>query len=350
MASRSAARVGAAARPDTAVDVRPLPDRDDRRAAAATVDPAGDEAPRAKGDFAAPGALPLLLSGRVVTADGIPLPEAEVFVLSHMAVGAADVTRYEVHSQPSAVSDEEGRFEIRADVAPAGSTLDVCVVSTRYRTHRHGLAMTGHLAPRMGIGPFEFRCGAADVELVLSTGPEVSFRVLLDDWVSTENLVAIRVLGPDGEIVETRSPDDFRLERPPARIWRLQPGDHALEAVLNVGESGLFRREFTVVEGCLDLGVIDLRGTVALCSVRLVDADGAEIEGGLVRVSSGDGATVMDAIHCSTRGSLVVPVPTRLGLLEIEHESAGRTVVSPAMFRHVAEDPIRRRVEVVLGE
>jgi len=288
-----------------------------------------------------------LLAGRVTTSDGAPIAHARLTVVS---VRDGDVeTEYEYGRRPGADTGVEGRFVIPWEEAPDHGVLRVVVESDLFLGSERIEMAPGVPNPDPAVGPFEAPVGAEDHEIVVHVGPEVGLHVALDDWATSKYIVGVRLLNARDEPLLVRNASEFDHRAPPARIHGLDTGDHAVEVFMPIGGCVLHRREFTLEDGLHDLGTIDLLGGVALCSIRLVDADGAEIPGGVVTVSTGTGATVVEDVHCSTRGSLVVPVPTRLGLLEIEHESAGRTVVSPAMFRHVAEDPIRRRVEVVLG-
>jgi len=290
----------------------------------------------------------LLLAGRVVTQEGDPVPDAQLLIRT--SINGGPETRYVGDHQIAATTDADGRFEVHAwDVPDDGVVEALVLVGWIRSTDASARAQHSHTPPKV-LGPVGFPAGTQDAEVVVGGGPEITLRVLVDDWVKSRGAVQIQIRGPSSGIVDRCSMRELESSGPKVRITGFQRGPHVVEAVTSAGGRPLLRREISLDEGLHDLGTIDLRGAVALCSIRLIDAQGAEVEGGVVKISDATGELVSDAVHCSTRGSLVVPVPTRLGLLEIEHESAGRTVVSPAMFRHVAEDPIRRRVEVVLGQ
>ena len=183
----------------------------------------------------------------------------------------------------------------------------------------------------------EVNLGDTDADLVLGKGGAVTLQVQLDPWVLKTDALNLRLIGAG------RKSSVSLQEYNEQKRWRfrgLPPGVYPLQVELK-GNRVLHEQEVGVVVGqTVDLGTIDLRGRIKLCSLALVDAHGQPIDMQSVRVSEAgsDHSFTFDA-QVNRLGFLNLALPLGVGDLLLTGQDGALVNIPANLFQ--TPDPLR---------
>ena len=211
------------------------------------------------------GSVPLLVRGRIVDAGGEPVPGAGITL---HASSRDPMTQWSHSWDLDSELDDQGRFEIRRH--PSDGAL--CLLAS---------------APGYFGVPVEFQPGDTGVVLQLQPTGTIVGRVLVDDWALLEH-IEIAAL-PDRPVVgRAMHSTQARVSREDGRfeVGGLRPGTYSVRAY----PTNEFHDEFAIIfdvevrsgEVARDprLDPFDLRNTVSLCRVSVLDEQGNWVRSG----------------------------------------------------------------------
>lgn len=172
----------------------------------------------------------------------------------------------------------------------------------------------------------EFSPGAEGVRLVLPFGKVAEVEFLTDPWVRADFVLSLKV-GESGGRRKLAPKGPTRVEFDPA-----EQAPHVLSLHLTGTEWLLWEGS---VERSSSLGVVDLRGRIALQHFTVRGPDGALPLDARVRVlDSATGAVVRMALPPEANGAFDVLVPSDAGDLVFECKGVGSAVVPTQVTRN----------------
>ncbi len=231
--------------------------------------------------------------------------------------------------------DSDGRFSAEARVELHDQLVRVTPYNSDYRR----------------IRPVEVPAGTRDLQLTLERGHAVRVTVEADAWAAVSEAVTLRFTGQGRD--HQPSLTDF-LDNYGGRFGGLEPGTYRLEVRLQGGDWVLAERRVEVY-GDVDLGRIDVRGTLGVCMLTVLDGSGAPAPSVWMSVSDvATGVAIDTSVSLERNGHATLLVPLGVDEVLVRHPEAGEVrvtsdwFVEPTVEQLLADDPKFERHEVTL--
>lgn len=258
------------------------------------------------------GADDLMVAGVVVDEGGRPLADVTVAAGPFIQFRTSNMHRAWLSGRSSTKSDAAGRFELRGELIDR--EIELMAYSDRVRSES-----------------LQVQVGQRDVVLVASARWIVEGRLLVDEGVAPTSFgLALVPAGEEGSRADLSVDEEGVL-----RNETVETGLYSL--VVSLGEERVREVEDVLVAGDLDLGVVDLSGTVVLHRLELEGAaDPAALRGELAWRASGSS----DAWTGQRFEGAEVLVTSAADLIDVE--------LRPEGFRHELVERVSGTRRIVL--